>query len=164
MQEQIHKSWPKWMLFIPALFVLMLLANGYLVYQSNTHASKLVRNDYYEASLKQDDRIRNRLLPDSLGLVLALEKIDSIWEITIKDTVANRLIPPSKQWTGKLYFFCPTDNHGDKRVDLEKVESDHKWVWRIPYFYLTNGSWRIDISLTDGIFVLEKSVDYLVKI
>jgi len=122
-----------------AMAVFMIATGGWVAY-AMTHDVDLVRNDYYEYSLKHDQTMQARSRATALGSTASIE-FDSkanIFIVTIPSSQA-------KQAKGVVALYRPNDRASDKQIALALAADG---TMCIPADQLAKGIWQITTDWT----------------
>ena len=135
-----NKSWPYGIALFYGLFVLAMLGAWYF---STFHTPDMVEDNYYEQSIRYQEKI------DQMNNARSLEKEP----LLTFETARRRFIvkmPASftgKSINGTILFFRPSDSKLDFRVDLS-LDENLEQVVDLPNIY--PGRWEVRLSWSDG--------------
>ncbi|HED09871.1 MAG TPA: hypothetical protein ENJ10_04230 [Caldithrix abyssi] len=135
-----NKKWPYGIAIFYGFFVLALLGAWYF---STFHKPDLVTSNYYEKSIRYQekiDQVENALRLESEPK-LVYNKDEGRFYIELPASFAGKPV------SGILRFFRPSDSKLDFSVEL-KVDNSLKQVVDLPGIY--QGKWKLQFSWDDG--------------
>jgi hypothetical protein len=134
---------PVWMLALAALLLVMVGANGYMVWLSSHERHDLVRADYYDAGLQEDKTIALNAASHAAGHVV-LRHTREGWEV---ETSADAIDAA----TCRAYFYRPDDDRQDHMIELSRANPRGSGgpstgaLWRASGADLRRGKWNVKL-------------------
>jgi hypothetical protein len=147
--SSLARGVPSWMAALGLFMCVVGIVNGSFVWLSSHGRRDLVRQDYYEAGLRQDSAIA---LAAAAGPV-SLRRDGGDW---LLETAAG-----SASATGCLLrFYRPDDGRADREVRLRRAPTPAgREAWRGPAQALRSGQWLVTaVWERDGKDVREKTL------
>jgi hypothetical protein len=148
-------GFPKWLLALGAMMLLMLGANGVMVWLSTLGHRDLVRPDYYEAGLDQDGILARTGLSESQGVDVSLFRDEAEWRAEAGGEALRNA-------TCKVRLYRPDNGRDDLVLELiaptPASDASARRVWKGPSPILRRGYWVARLVWEDaGRPVMEKS-------
>jgi hypothetical protein len=151
-----HRGIPAWVFVLAGMVLLMLCANGLMVWLSSHGRRDLVRADYYDAGLQEDNSIARNALARAAGRV-DLRRIPEGWEIETGVDLAG-------SDTCRAHFYRPDDGREDRVLVLTRSGggSGGRGLWRGSKLDLRRGQWIVNLVWEEnGSPRSETSIRYL---
>ncbi len=149
-RKKKNKSWPYGIAIFYILFVLSLLGAWYF---TTFHKPDLVARNYYEQSIRYQEKIDQMINAQNLetGPLLTYNKEEGRFYIELPPFFSG------KPLSGTLRFFRPSDSRLDFSINLE-MDDTLKQVVELPPMY--QGKWKLLFSWDDGEnkYYLEKTI------
>lgn len=151
---------PVWLLSLAGMMLIMLFANGIMVWLSMRGHRDLVRSDYYDAGLDQDATMARTALSLAPGMEVAFFRDASGWQ-------AEATTETLKTATCRVMLYRP-DNRGEDRIlewgaPLASLAAPGRIVWKGPVPSLRRGHWEaLLVWEVDGKAVMEKPYQFYI--
>ncbi len=151
---QLNKV-PKSVIALGAMTLLMLGANGSMVWLSSRGHRDLVRPDYYDAGLDQDGIMARTNLSRLPGMEVTLLRDSSGWKV---ETGAAVL----KKTKCNIRFYRPDNCEEDKTLDLgfshSSLTDSSRIIWKAASPSFRRGYWVAHLVWEEGAkSIMEKS-------
>ncbi|GEM_PF-1425759 len=142
-----REGFPKWGFALIAVLALMVGANAYMVWLSSHGRHDLVRSDYYDAGLDQDNVMARNGLAHGPGMEIAFVRDSSWWRV---EAGAASL----RKASCSIHLYRPDDEKEDRTVDLGVPRSasgaQAKNLWQGPAPKLRKGYWVALLQWREG--------------
>lgn len=150
---KIKLSLPWYAIALSLMMLMMLGANGTLLWYSSHGTRDLVRNDYYDAGLLQDKTIARNTLAKSLGMEAPLTLGKDFWTIATGSKIL-------KNTNCTIYLYRPENAKEDQVIEMQashQSKSDST-IWKHSTLILRPGKWIAKIVWeSNNQAVMEKS-------
>lgn len=153
-RESDRATAPVWLLALAGMMLIMLFANGIMVWLSLRGHRDLVRTDYYDAGLDQDATMARTALSGAPGMEIDFSRAASGWQA---EATAETL----KAATCRVWLYRP-DNRAEDRIlewgtPIASLEAPGRIVWKGPVPSLRRGHWEARLVWeVEGKAVMEK--------
>lgn len=149
---------PVWLLSLAGMMLVMLFANGIMVWLSLRGHRDLVRTDYYDAGLDQDATMARTALSRAPGMDVVFFRADSGWQA---EATAEAL----KSATCRVMLYRPDNRAEDRILDWGAPSAPPavpgRMVWKGPVPTLRRGRWEaLLVWEVDGKAVMEKPYQF----
>ena len=153
-KAQDREGAPRWLLALAAMMLIMLVANGIMVWLSLRGHRDLVRPDYYDAGLDQDGTMARTDLSLAPGMEVSFLRDASGWRV---ETAAEGL----RTATCRVLLYRPDNKGEDQILELGSPRTlpgtSGRIFWTGSNPTLRRGHWQARLVWeVDGKAVMEK--------
>ena len=155
MERNRREGFPRWGFALVALLLLMLGANGSMVWLSSRGHRDLVRSDYYDAGLDQDGIMARNGMARLPGMHVTLHRDGKAWRAESGSGLLRGAVC-------KIRLYRPDDGREDKVLNLgasrPMADAAGRIAWVAPSAVLRRGFWIAQLVWEEnGKSIMEES-------